>query len=98
MTRFLDRQPEWKFYAVRGVVGMKMKLVELKQHIDAVYEMHPTADVDFTYPVRFRGERRSKLGDATGFDIHLRGSGTAYLRIRLEHTGDHMKEAPADAE
>ncbi len=72
-----------------------MKLVELKQHIDAIYEMHPDADVDFTYPTRFRGERRSKLGHVTGFDLHM-GSLRYYLRIRLEHTGDHMKEAPSD--
>lgn len=75
---------------------MRMTLAEFKQHIDAFYEMHPTAKVDFTYPTRYRGERRTKLGDATGFDLHFTGT-AAYLRIRLEHTGDHMKEAPDDA-
>lgn len=76
---------------------MRMTLAEFKQHIDAFYEMHPMAKVDFTYPTRYRGERRTKLGDATGFDLHFTGT-AAYLRIRLEHTGDHMKEAPDDAE
>ena len=76
---------------------MKMTLAEFKQHIDAFYEMHPLAKVDFTYPTRYRGEWRTKLGDATGFDLCFMSSGQAYLRIRLEHTGDHMKEAPDDA-
>jgi len=69
-----------------------MTLAELKNHIDAMLEMYPMAKVDFTYPVRARGKMYNRLGNITSMDMHLSGCGN-YLRIRLEYTGDHRKDA-----
>ena len=71
-----------------------MTLAELKQHIDAFYEMHPLAKVDFTYPVRARGKLYNRLGNVTSMEMCMSPhSERSYLRIRLEYTGANREDA-----